>query len=222
MTQASGLWRKAKQRIDTTAAAARADVALVRARKHEIAKAFYEIGLALVRLKNPAAWRALGHQSFAALCDAELDLSVSQADRFIDVVQHFTVTDASKLGVEKAAALADLLSATPGHDTTHAAIAHGVRLPDGKTLHPRTASVRAIESAAKKIRGAQPAKKRGRRLAAGDARAGAALEKKLHGAGAKDARVHVLAGYAGHPARVRLEIDLPELAVLGKVLHPRG
>ncbi|HSQ63294.1 MAG TPA: hypothetical protein VLM85_08760, partial [Polyangiaceae bacterium] len=33
---------------------------------------------------------------------------------------------------------------------------------------------------------------------------------------------HVLAGYAGHPARVRLEIDLPELEVLGKVLHPRG
>lgn len=60
------------------ASLARADVAFVNDKKREIASDFYAIGLALKRLKQPAAFRALGHESFASLCDLELDLSTNQ------------------------------------------------------------------------------------------------------------------------------------------------
>ena len=208
--------RTAKKNLARIGARARRDIALIKRRKHDIAGAFYDIGQALIRLKDPAVIRALGHQSFAALCESELELSVPQADRLIDIVRGMTRHEAAKLGPARAAALVDLVSATPGRDTARGAIRRGVKLPGGKKLNPRTASARAMESAAKSVRAAtRPAKGRGRHVAREELALGAALEKKLRVEGVAAAKVAVLAGPPGKPARAR--IDGVELAQLGRL-----
>ncbi len=194
---------------------ARADIALVNRRKHEIASAFYDIGEALARLKKPAVWKALGHESFAAMCDRELGLSVSQADRLIDIVHHMTKSEARKLGPAKAAALADLIDATDSRDTVRGALSRGVKLPGGKKLDVRGSSTRAIERATKAVRGRKPSG-RGRHVSKVDAAIGASLAKSLRSLGAKDAKVTVVAGLTGRRARVRIDIAADELVLLRK------
>ena len=220
--------RTAKRKLAAIAAAARRDIALVKRRKHDIEGAFYDIGQALVRLKKPDVIRALGHQTFDALCQIELQMSVAQADRLISVAGSMTRDEAKKLGPAKAAALVDLLSATPGRDTARGALARGVRLPGGKKLDPKTSSARAMESAAKSVRSAtRPAKGRGRHVAREELALGAALEKKLRADGVATARVVVVAGPPGKPARVRIDgVELGSLRKLATairaVVHPRG
>ncbi len=199
---------------------ARADIALVNRRKHEIATAFYDMGQALQRLKRPEVWRALGHESFASMCDVELEMSVSQADWLIAIVQHMTKSEAAKLGAAKAAALADLVDATPAKDTVKGALSRGVKLPSGKKLNARTASSRAIGQAAKAARAAsKPATKRGRHVSPEDVRIGAQLAKHLRAAGAKGAKVTIVAGLAGQRARVKIEVGVEQLGVLAKAIR---
>ena len=199
---------------------ARADIALINRRKHEIATAFYDMGEALLRLKRPEVWRALGHESFASMCDVELEMSVSQAERLIAIVQHMTKREAAKLGAAKAAALADLVDATPAKDTVKGALTRGVKLPDGKKLNARTASTRAIGEAAKAARKtSKPATGRGRHVSSEDAHIAAALGKTLRAFGAKDAKVVVVAGLAGKRARVKIEVGVEQLVLLAKAIR---
>ena len=223
MTQIESLERVAKGKLTGIVGKARADIALINRRKHEIATAFYDIGQALVRLKRPGVWRALGHESFAALCGVELDMSVAQADRLVAIVEHMTRSEARNLGATKAAALAELVDATPARDTVRGALSRGVKLPGGKKLNARAASTRAIGRAAKAARAAsKPATKRGRRVSKEDARVGTALGKELRALGVKDGKVTVLAGLAGRRARVKIEVGVEELGMLAKAIKKGG
>ncbi|CAN5586830.1 hypothetical protein BH09MYX1_BH09MYX1_48890 [soil metagenome] len=200
--------------------AARADIALVKRRKRDVEDAFYDIGQALARLKAPVVVRALGYTSFAELCTKELQISASQAERLITVVRGMDREAAGKLGSTKAAALLDLVEATPARDTAGGVLRRGVALPGGERLDAKRASARAIERAAKSIRATNAKRdKRGRHLDDDSRALGAALEKKLHSLGAKNAKVTVLAGAPGKPANVRIEhVAVTELSKLVKAV----
>ena len=60
----------AKNKLARIRDAARADIALIMAKRFVIEDAFLDIGEALKRLKPPAVWRALGRKSFAHLASA--------------------------------------------------------------------------------------------------------------------------------------------------------
>ena len=97
-----------------------------------------------------------------------------------------------------------------------------MKLPGGKKLDARAASTRAIGRAAKQARQAsKPATKRGRRVSKEDARAGAALGKALRALGVKDGKVTVVAGLAGHRARVKIEVSVEALGLLAKAIKAR-
>jgi len=221
MDKMTRMERTAKRKLAAIARAARRDIALVKARKHDIEGAFYDIGQALARLKKKEVIQALGHPSFDSLCQIELEMSVPQADRLIAVTRKMTKNEAKNLGPAKAAALVDLLSATPGRDTAHGALSRGMTLPDGKKLNPKTTSARAMEGAAKSVRTAtRPAKGRGRHVTRDELALGSALEKKLHAEGIATARVAVVAGPPGKPARARIDgVELDALAKLATAIR---
>ncbi len=216
--------RAAKLKLARLVKAARADIALIKRRKRDVEDAFYDIGQALIRLKDPAVVRALGRRSFSELCEKELQMSGSQADRLITVVRSMNREDAGKLGSTKAAALIDLAEATPARDTASGLLARGVALPGGGRLNPKQASTRAIERAAKSIRASGGKRDpRGRRLDASATLLGQKLEKKLHAFGAKTARVTVVAGAPGKVANVRIDqLPIDRLKALREALRAIG
>lgn len=212
--------RAAKLKLTRIVKAARADIALIRRRKRDVEDAFYDMGQALLRLKAPEVVRALGHRSFAELCTKELEVSATQAERLITIVQRMGRDEAGKLGASKAAALIDLVDATPAKDTPSGALARGVAMPGGKRLAVKGASARAIERAAKAVRQASPrTEKRGRRVEAAERAVGEKLAKRLHALGVKEAKVTVVAGPPGKGARVRIEgVEIGKLGVLGRAI----
>lgn len=212
--------RAAKLKLARIAKTAREDIALIKRRKGEIEEAFYDIGEALRRLRPIEVVRAVGCNTFAELCETKLGISVAQADRLITIVERMNRNDVRGLGASKAAALIDLVDATPARDTAAGALARGVTLPDGQKLLPRRASARAIERAAKDVRQAHPPKgKRGKRIDPADRAVGDALEASLHALGAKDAKVTVVAGQPGRGARLRIEgLEVARLETLKKAI----
>ena len=100
---------------------ARATIALIVAKKDEIARDFYTIGRALVALDDKAVIAALGYKSFAALCDVELRMSAAQAARLMNVVKSFSERDAEQLTAAKATAIIDLAGAMGGKTTPRGA-----------------------------------------------------------------------------------------------------
>jgi hypothetical protein len=198
--------RAASSKLTRTVAQARADVALVRLKKEVIADAFYEIGEALLRLKAPAVYRALGHESFASLCQKEVEISVEQAHRLIDIVQRMDRKEATELGSSRAAAILELVDATHARDTPRGLERHGVTLPSGERLDVKRAPLGKLRAAAREVRTATPSKsKRGKHLDAADAAFGTRLQTALAKHGAKAAKVTVVAGLPGKGARLRIE-----------------
>lgn len=210
----------AKAKLARITAQAHEDIALVQRRKRDIEDAFYDIGLALRRLKAPEIVRALGHRTFADLCSKQLAISLTQAERLITIVERMGRDEAAKLGASKAAALIGLVDATRTNDSPAGALARGVRLPSGKRLDAHKASAREIERAAKEARQANPKHdKRGRHVAPSDQAIGERLAKKLRALGCTDAKVTVLAGAPGKGARVRVEgVEISKLRALAKAI----
>jgi hypothetical protein len=70
------------------------------------------------------------------------------------------------------------------------------------------------------VRAASPKKlARGRQVAAEDAAYGTKLEKTLHALGARDAKVRVVAGLPGKPARLRIEgVTVGQAPLLAKAI----
>jgi hypothetical protein len=174
-------------------------LALVQRRKRQIAEAFYDLGVALGRLKQKEMLLVLGCKSFDQLCTTKLDLSTTLANRLVDVASAMTRDEAIGMGQAKAMAFVDLAAATPEDDTPGglARARKPLALPGGKTLDLRTASGRAIERGAKAIRDARAAGKprrgRGRTTTADERATAAALEAALHSAGVPGARVTAVA-----------------------------
>lgn len=184
---------------------ARADLALIARRKAEIVESFYDIGEALRRLKRREIVAALGRKSFAEVCSKDARVSVSQAGRLIDIVEHMSRSEAVAMGQAKASALVGLAEATPEVDTPGGLLRRKkpMALPGGGTLDTQKASARMIERAAKEMRRARPVTgTRGSRVSQEDARVGEGLTRRLARAGV---RVTIVAGAPGQPATFRFD-----------------
>lgn len=184
---------------------AKADLTLIARRKAQVVDAFYDIGEALRRLKRKEIVAALGRKSFAEVCEKDARVSVSQAGRLIDIVEHMSRAEAVSMGQARASALVGLANATPEADTPGALLRRKkpIALPGGGALDTKNASARTIEQAAKQIRRARPAKAaRGSRVSDDEARAAKELTRRLDRAGV---RVTVVAGVPGRPATFRFD-----------------
>lgn len=217
--------KNAALKRERLAAEARADIALIKARRQRIVEDFYDMGEALLRLKRPGVAEALGHKNFAALLRAELDMSPSKAAQLIAVVNAVPRHEARAMGQERAAALLDLSKATPAEDTAAALATSVLKLPSGKRLPLAKASTRQIREAAKAVRNEQAAQQKPRRgvSTTAEERASAmALEKAIHSLGLKEARVSAVAKPGGG-AHVRIErVPLASLKLLAKAIASIG
>jgi hypothetical protein len=150
----------ARQKSARVLAAARSDIALLRRKRGDIAAAFYDMGEALVRLKEPGVYRAFKQSSWEAFCRAELAMSESQAERLIEIVTHMTREDAMKLGTfSKASSVARLVQASTADETVAHAIRKGV-VVGKRRIDVNRASVRGIAEATREI--SRPRGTRGR------------------------------------------------------------
>ena len=210
--RAGALSRQKTARIVT---AARGDIALLRRKRGDIAAAFYDMGEALVRLKDPDVYRAFKQPSWEAFCRAELSISESQAERLIEIVRHMTREDAIKLGTfSKASSVARLVQATAADETVAHAIREGV-VVGKRRIDVKRESARGIAEATREVPRARGT--RGRRLSDGDA----ALAKKLARAIGRldlDARLTAKAGLAGKGGRLVIDVALADVAALGRAL----
>jgi len=209
---------------------ARGDVALIRERIARIKRDFYEIGLALSRLKDPAAFGALGYKAFHACCKAEVGISATKADELVAIATSMSADLARGLGQKNALALLTLCRATPQDDRPADLASATLTLPSGEVLDVGGSSARDKLAAAKEIRekgdsstrpGASAATKkpRGRTTTAEERRVAAEAEAALHAAGLRDASVRALATNPGKPAVLRMDgIPTTELATLCKAL----
>lgn len=211
---------RAKQAADLKVAkalaSAKKDLALIARRRAQIVESFYDIGEALVRLKNKDVIRALGRRSFAEVCEKDVNMSPAQADRLVDIVTRMTREEAMSVGSTKAAALVGLANATVEDDTPGELLRRrkALVLPSGKKIVPKAASARALAEASAELRAARPATgKRGSRVGDDERDVAAALAKALVKHGIK---VVAAAGRPGKASTLRFEgVTLESLAVLG-------
>jgi hypothetical protein len=211
----------AKGKLARLVAEAKADIALIGRRRAEISEAFYDIGEALVRLKRREVVAAMGCRSFAELCERQVGLSSSQAERLVDIVTSMTRTEALSVGATKAASIVALARATPEDDTASELLAHGARVR-GKVIDVTKASTRALAKAAAEARGGKAPKGRG--VTREERASCAALAAALRAAGAKDAKVTAKAGRVAGAGRAVIELaiaDLHRLAQASTVRAPR-
>jgi hypothetical protein len=198
-------------------------LALIQEKRDGIAAAFYDIGLALKRLKDPEMIRALGAPSFAALCDSRAGFSAAFADQLIGVVEHMTRREAIAMGQSKAIAMVSLADATPGADSPSDLFEQSsVTLPSGKRINPRKASVRKIERAARELRhsrGSDGRAHRGRSTTADERAYAVRLEERLRRAGLERATVEAVATKPGQIADLRIaHVPIDSARALAHVL----
>ena len=200
---------------------ARADIALIRRRQAEITEAFYDVGEALARLKRPGVAEAVGRATFKELCEKDLEMGLTTAERLIAIVTRVPREDALRMGQERAFALVQLADATPEADSA-TMLEKGARtLPSGKKVDLAKASVREIHTAAKEIRAAKKptGKPRGRTTTVEERAAASALQSALRGDGFESARVTAVATRPGAGAHARIEgVPLADMRKLGRAI----
>ena len=209
-------------RKERLVAEARGLIELVRRRKEQVAELFYDMGEALRRLKEREIVLALGYRSFDTLCDVEMQLSSSVANRLVEIVTRISRKDALAMGQTKAMALVDLALATPADDTPADLLRGGaLTLPGGKVLDPKKASARAIERGAKAIRNARKDRpRRGRTTTAAERATAQALQAELHRRGLHRARVTAVATRPGATSELRIErVPADQLAALAAAIR---
>ena len=202
-----------------------ADVALVKARLRQILSAFYEVGEALVRLKRPAAYTALGYTSFHELCRKEFRMSGAKADRLVTIVSKVSRNVAEQFGQTGSLALVALCEATPEEDTPAEVGWSKVKRPGGEVVDVGRVSANKVLRIAKEIRADRPAggsggKVRGRTALPAERARAAELERKLIAAGLPRATVTAVATRPGQPSDLRIEhIPVAEVDRLCKALY---
>lgn len=204
------------ERAEAKAAEARAKarqealalVELISARSHHIEDAFYDIGEALLRLREPRLFKALDANTFAELTRRRLGMSDVQANKLIGIAQQLSRSRAVALGRERAAALVRLARATSAEDSAETLAEKGVTLPGRRRPVPPTElTVRDLLAAARHRNQLRAARKNPR-WSEQHAQLGAAveaLEARLADAHVTGARVRV----AVHPVKrtVRLHVQ---------------
>jgi hypothetical protein len=203
----------------TLLAKASADLALIAQKKEEIADAFYEIGEALVRLREPTIVEALGHASFADLCEARLEISLARADRLIAIATRVRREDALRWGQEKATAILEITNATAADDTPREVAAGTLKLPGGKKLDVDKASARTLTELAKTLRQKRgKGSVRGRTTTREERKLASDLQKRLVAEGL-EASVVAVATKPGTTSKLRIEVPADALAVLRAALR---
>ncbi len=230
--RAMGNTQKAANRLGAIAAAkkqtiatkARATIALIVAKKDEIARDFYTIGRALVALDDKAVIAALGHKSFAALCDVELRMSAAQAARLMNVVKSFSERDAERLTAAKATAIIDLAGAMGGKTTAKGLLSRGtVHVPGVGPVDVHGADAAVIARAARSARAKSPAKRtHGVSLSTADAALVTHLRAGLRRAKVKSATVEGIASSAVTGGRFRVTGYLHDARAIGEALSKIG
>ena len=123
----------------------------VKTNKVIAAKAFYEIGAALVELEKKELWRPLGHASFTDMLETRDLVGRSQAFKFMRVARHFAPHTARELGVEKSDAIVQYAEATAANDAPALLLETGITI-DGKVRPIEGLSAREILREANKTR----------------------------------------------------------------------
>lgn len=202
-------------------------IAVVRRKRQEISEAFYDIGLALQRLKSREMRLALGYATFEQFCTERLGIAVELAARLVDVVGAMTREEAIAAGQSRAFALVAVAEATPEADTPGQLLRRGkVKVPGGREVDTKKASTRALLGAAKDIRAAAPRKSRRGRTSSPEERERAlSIQAALHAAGLDEARAEAVAGKPGAESTLRVErVPFSKLGALAKILakHASG
>lgn len=166
----------------------------------QIEECFYEVGQALLGLRAPAVWGALGATSFEALVDTLPKLSRASSFRLMRIVEHYTETTAIKLTSGKADALITYVEATPEADDAET-LAREDAVIAGLPISKQTAL--AIRAAAADVR---PASKSKLRPGEVEAKARATkLERALEGATKEAVNVRLV----HRKGAFRLVMDVP-------------
>jgi hypothetical protein len=180
---------------------------------------FLEIGQELARLDQPGMAEALGFESFAALCDEALEMSLPKAKQLIAITTRLTVELARSLTQDRAAALLALVDATPEDDDPEGVLRATLTLPDGAKLDVDKASTQAIWDGARAIRRARAAKSGrrgpGRTVSPDEQATAAAIAKAIKRVKAlATTEVTLKAGAKGRGARLVVAVDVSLFARL--------
>ncbi|MDB4928580.1 MAG: hypothetical protein JWM10_1064 [Myxococcaceae bacterium] len=184
---------------------------------------FLEIGQELARLDQPGMVEALGYESFAALCEEALGMSLPKAKQLIAITTRLSVELARALTQDRAAALLALVDATPEDDEPEAVLRATLTLPDGAKLDVDKASTQAIWEGARAIRRAEVAKagkrSRGRTVSPDEQATAAAIAKAIQRVEAlATTEVTLKAGAKGRALQARPQpVVVQTAAALGPV-----
>ncbi len=198
---------------------ARKTIARVVALKKRVEESFYEMGKLIKPLKAAAMFGALGYETFAALCDAELGISDDQADRLIDIVDHFTPKLATTVGNWKATALVELSRAL-GKQVTPATLLQREHVAFGnhQVINVRTATANRILQAARSLRDKKPAAgRRGVHVTAEEKALVNRLVRELDDRKVK-AKITSVAGGKVKGGKLKLEVNVHDARALGLAL----
>lgn len=216
----------AAKRRERLLAEAKDLVAQVRRKRDVISEAFYDIGLALRRLREREMLAALDVRNFSELCETTLTMSATIGAQLVEIVERMTREQAVAMGPTKAAALIALAAATPEADSPADLFQKGrVRLPDGAELDTRTTSARGIERAAKLLREARtPTKqRRGRTTTVAEREYAARLQAAMRDVGMPRATAQAIATKPGQASELRLAgMPLDRLPSLVKAIRNIG
>jgi hypothetical protein len=219
---AAGLAEQARANAAAIRKQAEADVALVQARLKRIASDFYDIGLALVRLKEPAAYASLGYASFEVLCKERLKIGKTRAYQLVKIVTTVSRELAEARGVTAAGLLAELAAATLEDDTPQQLAGAKIKVAAGRVVNVETASTRELSAAVSDLRAAAPSGK-GKATTAAERQRAHALQGALRSAGLTRARVRAVAYRPGQPADLAISgVPLASAALLGRRLASAG
>jgi hypothetical protein len=149
-------------------------LARILTRKNDIARAFFDIGVALAELHEKKLYAALGYESFDAMLAEEGVLSGQYARRLIQVAGAFDREQAQRLGPEKAYALVRYAARTKLADDPVEYLEDGFPVPGGKRRPIEEVGVREIAEATRmavlRQKGEHSASESARRDAAAAAR----------------------------------------------------
>jgi hypothetical protein len=123
-------------------------IASVRENKRRAAEAFFDMGAALLELEKKALWKALGHESFAAMLAENNLLSRTQAFKLMAIARGLPRRAALELGPEKSYALVRYAHATAAVDSPASLLTSGVHV-DGQRRSVDDVSVRELQRASR-------------------------------------------------------------------------
>jgi len=177
----------------------------------QIEECFYEVGQALVGLRAPAIFGALGADSFHALIETLPQLSPATCFRLMRIVEHYTETTAIKLTSGKADALITYVEATPEADDAET-LAREDAVIAGLPISKQTAL--AIRNAAADVR---PAEKGPKRPGEAEAKARATrLERVLESATKEAVNVRLVHRKGAFRVLMDMPVELADRIALKK------